>query len=350
MKRLVILGGGFAGAKIAKALENYYGTVFIDDKDYFEFTPGILKTIVNPSHAKKIQILHTIYLKKARVIRARVKEITKKEVTLSENNQKIKFDYLIIASGSSYNSPFKEQNIINVSRALQLKKNYNKLCLAKNIVIIGGGIVGVELASEIVEKYKNKNITIIQKSDKLMERNNQKTAMYAKKFFEKKKVKIIYNEIFKKYINKNVLTNKKTKIKADLIFLCTGITSNSSFMKKSMSNFLNERNQITVNKYLQIENNQETINNIFAAGDITDINEEKLAQNAEKQASVIIKNMISLENNKPLAKYNSKPRIMVISLGRFNGILQYKSFVLTGLIPAFLKTFVEFKTMVRYKS
>ncbi|PIZ83168.1 FAD-dependent oxidoreductase, partial [Candidatus Pacearchaeota archaeon CG_4_10_14_0_2_um_filter_05_32_18] len=46
MKNIVIIGGGFAGAKIAKALENYYGTVFIDDKDYFEFTPGILKTIV----------------------------------------------------------------------------------------------------------------------------------------------------------------------------------------------------------------------------------------------------------------------------------------------------------------
>ena len=42
MKKLIILGGGFAGAKIAKALENIYDVILIDSKDYFEFTPGIL--------------------------------------------------------------------------------------------------------------------------------------------------------------------------------------------------------------------------------------------------------------------------------------------------------------------
>jgi len=346
MKKLIIAGGGFAGAKIAKALESLYDTTLIDSKDYFEFTPGILRTILNPNHLKKIQVLHTDYLKKAAVITDSIKEISEKEVILSKNNQRIKFDFLVITLGSSYNFPFKEKDIVIVTRGNNLINSHAKLSEANKIAIIGGGIVGVELAGEITARYPGKKVIIIHKHNKLIERNNIKTTNYAKIFLTKKNVKIILNEKVISYKNNYIKTDNGTKVKADMVFICTGIKPNSKPLEKYFKTVLNEKGQIKVNEFLQVGNYKK----IFAAGDITDINEEKLAQNAEKQASVIIKNMWNLENNKPLAKYNSKPRIMVISLGRFNGILQYKSFVLTGLIPAFLKTFVEFKTMVRYKS
>ena len=58
MKKLVIIGGGFAGAKIAKALESEFNVTLIDSKDYFEFTPSILRAIIKTKYLKKIQILH----------------------------------------------------------------------------------------------------------------------------------------------------------------------------------------------------------------------------------------------------------------------------------------------------
>ena len=67
-KNLVIIGGGFAGSFVAKKLENKFNTVLIDNKDYFEFTPSILRSIVIPRHLKKIQILHRHYLKKSKII------------------------------------------------------------------------------------------------------------------------------------------------------------------------------------------------------------------------------------------------------------------------------------------
>ncbi len=57
MKRVVIVGGGFAGAYVARNLEKKFDVVLIDTKDYFEFTPSILRTIINPDHAKKIQAM-----------------------------------------------------------------------------------------------------------------------------------------------------------------------------------------------------------------------------------------------------------------------------------------------------
>lgn len=47
---MVIVGGGFAGACVAQALEPDFRVTLIDNKDYFEFTPSVLRTIVEPNH------------------------------------------------------------------------------------------------------------------------------------------------------------------------------------------------------------------------------------------------------------------------------------------------------------
>lgn len=60
--RLVIIGGGFAGAFAAKKLEDFFDLTLIDTKDYFEFTPSVLRTIVEPNHISSIQIYHNQYL------------------------------------------------------------------------------------------------------------------------------------------------------------------------------------------------------------------------------------------------------------------------------------------------
>src|SRR3989338_1453004 len=141
-----------------------------------------------------------------------------------------------------------------------------------------------------------------------------------------------------------ICTKPIKEIKADLVFLCTGIKLNSRCMSKILSYCLNERRLIIVNEYLQVKG----FSNVFAAGDITDVKEEKTAQNAEKQAGVAVKNIINIEKGKALEKYKSKPRIMVISLGKWNGISVYKNFVLTGLIPGILKSLIEWREMIKY--
>ena len=60
-KKLVIIGGGFAGSLVARNLEKEFNVTLIDTKPYFEFTPGILRTIVEPDHIKKVVIWLIIY-------------------------------------------------------------------------------------------------------------------------------------------------------------------------------------------------------------------------------------------------------------------------------------------------
>jgi hypothetical protein len=53
-REVVIVGGGFAGAYVAKALEDSFRVTLVDNKDYFEFTPSVLRTIVEPNHGTHV--------------------------------------------------------------------------------------------------------------------------------------------------------------------------------------------------------------------------------------------------------------------------------------------------------
>ena len=130
-----------------------------------------------------------------------------------------------------------------------------------------------------------------------------------------------------------------------MAFLCTGIKPNFEFMKKNFNDKLNEKNQIKVNKYLQVEG----IKNIFAAGDVNDRLVEKTAQNAEIQAKAVVKNIIALERNQKLMEYESKKTPLVISLGKWDGIFAFKGFVFTGIVPGLMKSIIEWKEMLKLK-
>lgn len=343
MKKVVVIGGGFAGSLVAKKLERDLDVTLIDTKNYFEFTPGVLRTIINPGHVKRIQVLHTHYLRKAKVVVGRVKEVRDNCVLV--NGKKIKFDYLVICSGSRYESPIKSYNLISATRASQLRDSHYCLEKAKKIVIVGGGLVGVELAGEISTFYKDKEVTIVHSKSKLISRNSSAASRYAEKFLKKRRVKILFNRRGKKFDESHILTDKGDRINADLFFLCTGIKPNSTLIRDNFPNCVDSKGYVRVNKYLQLNDKK----NVFVAGDVNYLSEEKTAQNAERQARVICKNLMSVIFGGEMVEYTPKKTPIVISLGKFGGIFDHGKFVITGWIPAFLKWAIEKREMLKKK-
>ncbi len=343
MKKVVILGGGFAGSYTAKKLENLYDVTLIDPKDHFEFTPSVLRTLVEPKHVQKIQVLHKNYLSKAKIIFGEATDVTNQVVSIGKKTYP--FDFLIIATGSSYSLPIRQKDVVIASRGDMLSLHAKKLKEAKEILIIGGGLVGVELAAEISTTFSDKKITIIHSHPELLERMGEKARTFAKKFLEKHHVRLLLNEKYVRESKKSFITNKKTVITPDITFMCTGIKPHSYFLRKDLSSSLNEKKQIKVNQYLQVQGYE----NIFSAGDVNDIIEEKTAQNAKMQAKIIVQNILHSDKKKQLVNYVPKPRIMVLSLGKKCGILTYKNKVITGIIPGILKSLIEWTEMLQYK-
>ncbi len=341
-KRLVVIGGGFAGAMIARRLQRDFAVTLIDSKDYFEFTPGVLRCLVEPAHIRRVQVLHTHYLREAKVVRGTAEALREHEIVVE--GKPIPFDYAAICSGSSYHLPFKQANLVRHLRADTLRDAASALRKAKSVLIIGGGLVGVELAAEIAWKYPKKRLTIVHAMPALIERNHPRAQRIAERFLRKRVVQLVFNEFVQPGEGPAFTTNTGKTFTPDLAFLCTGIAPNAAFLRPSLAGALTERGQIKVNAHLQVGR----FPHLFAAGDVNGIMEEKTAQNAEHQAGIVIHNLRALEAGQPLTSYQSKPRPMDLSLGKFNGIIMFKSVNISGLIPAFGKWFIERWTMGRY--
>ena len=343
---IVIIGGGFAGAYSAQQLERLKkecSVTLIDSKDHFEFTPSVLRVLVEPEHVTKIRAPHRTYLKLASVITDAVVAVDAKNVRC--RNHLVPYDILIICAGSSYETPIKGKDILITARERELQQHAERIRTAQRILIIGGGIVGVELAAELVEKYPQKKIIFVHSKKTVIQRSNARAQEAAASFLRERGVELILNERVIDAQGNQYRTNKKRTIAADIALLCTGIVPNTQFLNSHFKDDLDSHKHIRVNQYLQMRKN------IFVAGDCSNIHEEKTAQNAEEQAKVVVKNvrhLIQGDHGEAFESYHPRPRAMVISLGKSHGILTYKNWTLTGRIPALLKSLIAWKTMRRY--
>ena len=338
---LLIIGGGFAGALAAKKLEKYFAVTLVDTKDYFEFTPSIPRSLVDPNYSKKIRVSHFDYLKKSRLITDKVTALSRYQAILS-SGLKLSFDYALICSGSSYATSIKEAGLVRLQKAHELLSYSKQLSESKDILIVGGGPVGVELAAEIICAYPQKKVVLVHSKLSLLEKMHPKVGKAAHKFLSLKKVEIKYGQKLVSKSNNYYTTSKNEAIFADLVFNCTGITPNSDFVPVQLRD---KQSFIEVNPFLQLQKWP----NIFSAGDVNSSGFEKTAQNAENQSKLAIYNLKRLVKRRTLKKYTPHNLVYLLSLGPNRGILCYKNFSFGGWIPSKLRYFVEKKVLFKYR-
>lgn len=344
--KLIILGGGFCGAIIAKKLDKRQDVdvILIDKKSYYEYTPSIHKLISDREYLDKITIPFEKIVKKGRVVVDQLTNLTDQYVETI--NEKITYDYLIISTGIKYPIFLDDQeNVFTLKSSTSAIQINQKIVNAKQVLIIGGGLIGTEIAGELVTKMKDKHVTIVHSKERLIERNPTKASSYAQKFLERKGAKIIFNEKIVRHEGRIFISNKGSQIEADLAIWCAGIRWSPDYLNGFDPQIFTNKGALKVNDHLQLHG----FENIFVGGDVCSVSEEKTAQNARIHGSFIVKNMRKLMTNKRIISYKPKKRIMVISLGAWSGILIYGKIVFTGMVPGILKYIVQWMTMRRYE-
>ncbi|MEM3154837.1 MAG: FAD-dependent oxidoreductase [Candidatus Woesearchaeota archaeon] len=345
--KVVILGGGFCGALVAKILDKRKDAevILIDKKDYFEFTPSIHKVIFNAGYFRKITVPFSHFLKNTRIITAKLKQVTPEFVEVV--NEKITFDYLVVSTGIDY-PVFLEnrENVCTLKSGREAAVMGAKILDSEHILIIGGGLIGTEIAGELVTKTHGKRLVIVHPHDRLLERNPPKASGYARKLFEKHGVQIIFGEKVVGHKGNTFITDKGRKIDAEAGIWCAGIKCNPWFMQGFPDSIFTEKRALKVNQYLQLDG----YSNIFVGGDINNVPEEKTAQNAERHALLIVKNIGRLKNSQPLMAHRPRSAPLVISLGDRTGILTLPNgWVINGFLPGMLKWLIEWWVLRQYK-
>ena len=319
--KVVILGGGFAGARVAQELvkAGFKNVTLIDRKDYFEVTYACLRTLAQPDLGRRSRKRYTDFIQ-AEFLQGAVKELAEKSLTL-EDNTEVAFDIGVVATGSSYPGfPIaKSQEALSLpDRSSEMESASQQLSDAQEILIIVGGIVGVELAGEIADHYPKKSVVIAHAGKRLVPELKQKASTLAFESLESLGVDILLS---------TRLTKENDQYKnADLIYWCIGLKPNTEIFNANFSDKLDEHGRVRVTSTLQVEGSDF----IYALGDCANVPEGKLGYLADKQAAALAKNLIALSKGKSQKPYKPNPMMSLVPIGRDGGFVQLP-FAVTSL-------------------
>ncbi|XP_028797377.1 apoptosis-inducing factor homolog A-like [Neltuma alba] len=333
-KKVVIIGGGVAGAVLAKTLQNHANVTLIDPKEYFEIPWAALRAMVEPSFGERIVVNHRDYFKKGNLVTSSAVNITETEV-LTDDGSQIPYDFLVIATGHKEPLPKTRTERLDYYRA-----EHEKIKSASSILIVGGGPTGVELAGEIAVDFPEKKVTLVHKGTRLLEFIGPKASKKALKWLKAKKVEVkLEQSVNLDSVSNNAYqTSGGETIEADVHFLCTGKQLGSAWLRETiLKDHLDSEGRIQIDQNLRVKGR----NNIFAIGDITDVPELKQGANAGEHAQVVAKNLrvlIGEGKDKKLGEYKARPAVAIVSLGRKQGLAQFPFMTVLGRFPGIIKS------------
>lgn len=335
-KNVVVIGGGVAGALLAKSLQFDSHLVLIDPKEYFDIPWTDLRSMVEPKFAEKTLIKHSEYLSNGTIITSRAIDITSTEV-LTEEGRAVPYDFLVVATG--HDDPVPKTK---TDRLDQFKQDHDKIKSASSILIVGGGPTGVELAGEIATDFPDKKITLVHKGPRLLEFIGLKASTKAMKWLKSKKVEVLLEQtIDLDSISENCseyTTSAGTKVTADCHFVTIGKPLSTNWLRDTiLKDSLDEHGRLKVDDKLRIKGYE----NIFAIGDITDVKEMKQGYIAQAHATLVVKNIKLLmkgEKELSLSSYKPGSAMAIVSLGRKSAVAQFPFMTISGRFPGMIKS------------
>ncbi|MGL6312834.1 NAD(P)/FAD-dependent oxidoreductase [Vibrio sp. WXL103] len=319
--QVLIIGGGFAGVSAAQQLEKLgIQTLLVDKKDYFEVTYAVLRDATDPSFnadrgRKRYQdLLH------GQFIQTGVSELTDKNAIL-DNGQVVNFDIAVIASGTRYPQlPLaKSVHALSLSKRNQELHSYHqKLKSSSSVLIIGGGVVGVELAGEIAFAMPHLQVTLAHNGDNLLNGFKPKAQQRALTQLQSIGVEVELNTQYEAWETgyRDAVSGKHRQ--ANLVFSAVGTIPNNDYLTTHLSHILNERGFVAVDQTLSVVGQS----NMYAIGDIADVGEAKLGYLASQQGTHLAKQIARRIEGKKVKSYRRNPFMALVPIGQEQGVVQ----------------------------
>jgi len=387
-KKIVILGGGFAGVECARQLESEFGDdpeielVMISEDNFLLFTPMLPQVASGMIETRHIVLPIRTICKKTKFYEGRVKNIDPygKLVTLWGTGDKrsisIHYDFLVVALGSETNffgMADVEKNAYTMKTLndavmlrnrvidmLEQAENETNPILRKsflNFVVVGGGFAGIETAGELIDllldarKYyrtihkEDLKVIVLEAMGEILPGFNKKLADFAKDKLIERGIDIRLKKAVTSFNGNEVTTKSLDETPKDSIdqseiesiitktLIWTAGVTPVNTIKRSM--FKTEKGKLIVNDFLEVSE----FPGVFAIGDCALFVDPKTnrpfpptAQIAEAQAKMAAKNLISLIKNSEKEKfvYHSKGQMAII--GKRSGIATFLGMNISGFL------------------
>ena len=388
-KRVVVLGGGFAGVGCIKRLESYFQDdwdvelVLISENNFLLFTPMLPQVASGMVEMRHIITPIRTICETATFYEGNIKGIDpyEKLVSLHRTNERrgglsIRYDYLVIALGSktsffgmkdveehAYTMMTLNDAILLRNRAISMLEQsateFNP-ALRKSMltfVVVGGGFAGIETAGELMDllldarKYyphvnvKDLNVTVIHSSSHLIQGFSKELAEFTYDAVTKKGINVILNARVTGFDGAKATLRRRTgegkepetdSIRTNTLIWTAG-TAPSDAIKRSY--FETEGGKVVVNDNLE----SPEFPGVFAAGDCAICIDPKTKQPfpptahvAELQAKVVADNLYAAIRDGKKRKIDFKPKAHMAIIGKRSGIASFMGANVTGFWPWFL--------------
>ena len=392
VKRILVLGGGFAGIECVRKLESYFGhddsvqITLVSEDNFFLFTPMLPQVASGNVETRHIVIPIRTLLKRTKFYEAEVKSIDPygKTVILSGTSEKrgvsLHYDYLVLALGSQTNF----FGMDNLEKLAYTMKTLNDAVILRNrvidmleqadnetdpilkkslltFVIVGGGFAGIETAGELndllldARKYYSNiqrndiRVTVLEALPSILPGFNEKLAKFAQEKLGEHGIEVRVSTKLASFSGSEVVIEdvpSATKeavnqhplgaILTRTLIWTAGVTP-ADIIKKSV--FKTNRGGIAINEFLQSVDFAE----VFAIGDccyLVDPNTNRplppTAQSAEAEAEVAAQNLYALVRGGQKRKFMYVPKGQLAIIGKRSAIASLFGFHLHGFIAWWL--------------
>lgn len=382
-KKIVIVGGGFAGLNLAKKMANHdqYQAVLVDRNNYHFFPPLLYQVSTAFIEASNISYpFRRMFQGKPNLsfyMGALIK-INPESNSIETDNGTLTYDYLVLAMGTETNY-FGLENV--KQKALPMKtiddalhmRNHVLLRLEEavrstdlkekerlgNVVIAGGGPTGVEIAGMLAEMGRNivkkdyptvrsgtGRIHLVDAGDTLLGPMSPKSQEEAYKVLKGLGVNIHLNTMVKDYLNDQVMLSTGEHINSATLIWATGVIAREA--PGLPAEVITRGRRVMVDEYNKVKGTE----NIFVIGDqclqLTDAKfpdgHPQLAQVAIQQGKLLADNLLNIAAGKPLKafKYHDKGSMAIIAKykavvdlpkGFFKGFFAWIVWLFIHIIP-----------------
>ena len=196
--------------------------------------------------------------------------VSKSFVEVGSERAVVPYDSLVITTGSSYSSNIKIENPTAEFRLRQLQAEAAVIRCSDTILVIGGGLVGVECASNIGERYPGKRVVLVQSGSVLLPRVPKAHAKIMKRM-EQLGVEVHLNERVIAFDDmlREYKTDKGNVFHAGKVYRCVGATPNTGLFKDDRTDpaiaaQVDDKGFVKVTAYCQLNG----FTNVYAGGDI----------------------------------------------------------------------------------
>lgn len=343
MKNLVLLGGGYGNMRIMQrllpnTLPAEYNITLIDKIPFHGLKTEFYALAAGTESDKEVRVefpqdkrLNIVYGEVTQI------DLEKQIVSIGENH--VDYDELVIGLGCEdkyHNVPGAEEYTYSIQTMTKARKTYQAIAdlpSGATVGIVGAGLSGIELASELRESRKDLKIQLFDRGERILPAFPEKLSNYVKKWFDKNDVEVIPNSNVVK-VKPGMLYNNDISYSVDICVWTAGIQPVE--IVRNLSVEIGDGNRVKLNQYHQIP----THPNVYVVGDCAALPHAPSAQLAEVQAEQIIDVMKMIWSDKPLPEVMPELKLQGFmgSLGEKEGFAYLMEKTVTGRLARLMKS------------